>query len=349
MTYNIASKTTTGSKKEESQPNGDWLRWFETEKCVVLTVADGVGSCANDARAARTTCNSFIEKCAAFLKQGKRLDETAIKQFCTEIDSVLAGRDDMSCLSAVVWYVDEDQVTWFNVGDTRIYKFNKEGVLTQMTVDDRSVQNKKSNDPKYGKYYTDHGALVPNVGVSVAIGDGTLEFHTGTFAFEPGDSLVLCSDGIHQSSSFTKDIVERLNAPALSEAINTLGTTSADDATVLVIRREVMGSEMPGVETMMSDFEVCRSKWPFNAIVERFAAEIMRMIESGDDVEKLAAAVRFAKEHELYPSKTEITKIFETAVAVSKARTENADCYSQICGDLKEMLTRVYKKVGLGL
>lgn len=110
-----------------------------------------------------------------------------------------------------------------------------------------------------------------------------------------------------------------------------------------------MVSEMPGVETMMSDFEVCRSKWPFNAIVERFAAEIMRMIESGVDVEKLAAAVRFAKEHELYPSKTEITKIFETAMAVSKARTENADCYSQICGDLKEMLTRVYKKVGLGL
>lgn len=190
---------------------------------------------------------------------------------------------------------------------------------------------------------------MPHSGVSAAIGDCSLGFHTGTFAFEPGDSLVLCSDGIHQSSSFKNDIVERLNALVLAEAIQTISTNSDDDATVLVIRREVMGSEMPGVETMMSDFEVCRSKWPFNAIVERFAAEIMRMIESGVDVEKLAAAVRFAKEHELYPSKTEITKIFETAVAVSKARTENADCYSQICGDLKEMLTRVYKKVGLGL
>lgn len=39
MTYSIASKTTTGSKKEESEPNGDWLRWLETEKCVLLTVA----------------------------------------------------------------------------------------------------------------------------------------------------------------------------------------------------------------------------------------------------------------------------------------------------------------------
>lgn len=29
MTYSIASKTTTGSKKEESEPNGDWLRWLD--------------------------------------------------------------------------------------------------------------------------------------------------------------------------------------------------------------------------------------------------------------------------------------------------------------------------------
>lgn len=79
MTYSIASKTTTGSKKEESEPNGDWLRW-----------------------------------------------------------------------------------------------------LDQMTEDDRSVENKRSNDPKYGRYATDHGALVPHTGVSVAIGDCSLEFHTAS-------------------------------------------------------------------------------------------------------------------------------------------------------------------------
>lgn len=347
MTYNIFAKTTKGSKKEESQPNGDWYRWLENENCVVLALADGIGSCSNDARAARTTCDSFIEKCTFSLEQGRELDEGAIRKFCTEIDSVLAGRNDKTCFSAVVWYLSENQVIWLNGGDTRIYRYDKSGQLKQMTVDDRSVQNKKSNDPKYGKYYTDHGALVPNVGVSVAIGDGTLEFHTGTFAFEPGDSLVLCSDGIHQSSSFTKDIVERLNAPALSEAINTLGTTSADDATVLVIRREVAGSEMPDVETMMSDFEVYRSKWPINAIIERFASEILRMIEAGTETELLAKTVRFAKEHKLYPTKAEITRIFESAVAASKIKTENAECYSRICGDLKEMLLAVRRQVTL--
>lgn len=347
MTYSIASKTTTGSKKEESQPNGDWLRWLETEKCVVLTVADGVGSCANDARAARTTCDSFMDKCAAFLGQGKRLDETAIKQFCTEIDSVLAGRDDMSCLSAVVWYVDEDQVTWFNVGDTRIYKYDKTGALTQMTEDDRSVENKRSNDPKYGRYATDHGALVPHTGVSVAIGDCSLEFHTGTFAFEQGDSLVLCSDGIHQSSSFTKDIIERLNALVLSEAIQTMGTTSVDDATLLVLRREVVTKEMPGIELMMSDFETYRSKWPLNAIIERFASEIMRLLESGAETDRLASMVRFAKENELCPGKAEIKEIFEAAVAASGKHPEEAEQYRQICGDLKEMLQYAHRQVSL--
>lgn len=347
MTYSIAAKTTKGGKKEESQPNGDWLRWLENEKCVVLALADGLGSCANDARASRTTCNSFIEKCSFTLGRDQRLDEVALRKFCTEIDSVLAGRKDKTCFSAVVWYLSENQVTWLNGGDTRIYRYDKSGHLNQMTVDDRSVQNKKSNDPKYGKYYTDHGALVPSSGVCVAIGDGTLEFHTGTFAFEAGDSLVLCSDGIHQSSSFTKDIVERLNAPILSEAIETIGTTSTDDATLLVIRREVAESEMPGVETMMCDFEVYRSKWPINAIVERFANEIMRMIEEGTEVEMLAEIVRFAKEHKLYPAKTEMTRIFESSVAASINKTENADCYRQICSDLKEMLIAVQRQVTL--
>lgn len=343
--YQIASKTTKGSKKEESEPNGDWLRWLENEKCVVLALADGIG--ANDARAARTTCDDFIKKCDSALRQGRVLDEAVIRSFCTEIDSVLAGRNDKTCFSVVVWYVAENQVTWLNAGDTRIYRYDKSSELTQMTVDDRRVQNKKSNNPKYGKYYTDHGALVPNVGVSVAIGDCSLEFHTGVFAFESGDSLVLCSDGIHQSSSFARDIMERLNAPVLSEAISTISTNSQDDATLLVIRREVAAVDMPEVKTMMADFETCRSKWPLNAIVERFACEIMRMIDSGIDVEKLAETVRFAKEHELYPAKAEITKIFEAAMAASKERTEDADCYRQICGDLKDMLQYVYRHVSL--
>lgn len=202
-------------------------------------------------------------------------------------------------------------------------------------------------DPKYGRYATDHGALVPHTGVSVAIGDCSLEFHTGTFAFEQGDSLVLCSDGIHQSSSFTKDIIERLNALVLSEAIQTMGTTSVDDATLLVLRREVVTKEMPGIELMMSDFETYRSKWPLNAIIERFASEIMRLLESGAETDRLASMVRFAKENELCPGKAEIKEIFEAAVAASGKHPEEAEQYRQICGDLKEMLQYAHRQVSL--
>ena len=347
MSYAIASKTTAGSKKEESQPNGDYLRWLEKDNCVVLALADGIGSCANDARAARTACNSFIVECGLALDKGVVLDESAIKRFCDEIDPVLAGRNDKTCFSAVVWYVDTNQVSWLNAGDTRIYKYDKTGKLTQMTVDDRCVDNAKSNDPKYGKYYTDHGALVAGVGVNLAIGDCSLKFHTGTFAFEPGDSLVLCSDGIHQSSSFTKDIIDRLNAPILSDAIQTMSTNSTDDATLLVIRRDVATLDMPDVDGMMSDFETCLAKWPFNAIVDRFSDGIMKMIESRADDEQLARTVRFAKEHELYPSKTEMTRLFEAAMAAGKVRAGESEYYRRALVDLQEMLRHVHHQVSL--
>ena len=202
MNYQIASKTATGTKKLYYEQNGDCYKSLENDNCVVLVVADGLGTCASDSRASHTACDSFIEKCASALSQNELLDEAAIKRFCDEIDPVLARHNDMTCFSAVVWYTNTNQVVWFNVGDTRIYKCSRSGIMTQMTVDDRAVDNKMSNDPRFGKYSTERGALIPSVGVSIALGDCRLKSHTGSFEFKPGESLILCSDGMYNSSSF---------------------------------------------------------------------------------------------------------------------------------------------------
>ena len=134
MNYQIASKTEKGRKKESFEHNGDCCGWIDESGCVVLALADGVGSCADDSRASKTTCDLFLEKCRTALKDSKMLTEEKLAQFCREIDPVLAVDNDMACFCAVVWYLNARSVVWLHVGDTRIYQYSKEEKLCQNFV-----------------------------------------------------------------------------------------------------------------------------------------------------------------------------------------------------------------------
>lgn len=343
MIYQIASKTATGTKKLYYEPNGDWYRSLETDKCVVLAVADGLGTCASDSRASHTACDTFIEKCASALSRNKLLDESVIKHFCVEIDTVLAGHNDMSCFSAVVWYTNTDQVVWFNVGDTRIYKCSRSGIMTQMTVDDRAVKNKKSNDPRFGKYRTEHGALVPSVGVNVALGDCRLIFHTGSFEFNPGESLILCSDGMYNSLSFSNDMAKLLGSIDIAEAIKCIETTDGDDNTLLVLRRDMTVDT--DLDELMTQFEQDPNAIPRPAIIDSFCDGLGKMLEDNADASAIAKVAAFMKLHQIHPDRQRIDQLFNAAYSKLKATApgeEDWQLFNAACLDLKDILRYVF-------
>ena len=203
MLHEIASISLKGRKKDSHEKNGDFCLTYEDDQCVILALADGVGSCANDHRAAHTLCERFITKCREARAKTLRLDETQLVRFCREIDPVLSVDGDMACFCAVVWDKDENQCNYLHVGDTRIYHHSKQDGLRQMTKDDHG---KAVNVKIGGKLYTDHGAVVSAVPIDKAIGDGGLEYNTGTIPFNEGDSLILCSDGMYGSSTFKDDL-----------------------------------------------------------------------------------------------------------------------------------------------
>ena len=277
MSYQIVSKTATGTKKLYYEQNGDWCKSFDNGNCVVLVVADGLGNCASDSRASHTACDKFIEKCELALSRNEVLDEAAIQQFCVEIDPVLAGHGDMTCFSAVVWYTNTNCVVWFNVGDTRIYKYSQSETMTQMTVDDRAVENKKSNDPRDGKYSTVNGALVPSVGVNAALGDLRRHFHTGSFEFNPRESLILCSDGMYHSYSFAEDVKELLGAFDMDEAIKRIETTDGDDNTLLVLRRDM--TIETNLDELMDQFDQYQKTTTPLALVDCFCDGLEQMLQ----------------------------------------------------------------------
>lgn len=345
MSYQIVSKTATGTKKLYYEPNGDWCKSLDNGNCVVLVVADGLGSCSSDSRASHTACDKFIEKCELALRRNELLDETAIQQFCVEIDRILAGHSDMTCFSAVVWYTDTNRVIWFNVGDTRIYKYSRSGTMTQMTVDDRAVENKKSNDPRDGKYRTVNGALVPSVGVNAALGDLRLQFHTGLFEFNPGESLILCSDGMYHSFSFAEDVKELLGAFNMDEAVKRIETTDGDDNTLLVLRRDMTVETNLG--ELMDQFNQYQNTITLLALVDCFCDGLEKMLQGNGDAQEIAEVAKFMKEHQLYPVRRRIEELYDSAYKKLKSTPQGEECQllDAACRDLLEILRCVCRQV----
>lgn len=343
MSYQIVSKTATGTKKLYYESNGDWCKSLDNGNCVVLVVADGLGSCTSDSRASHTACDKFIEKCKLSLSRNEVLDEAAIRQFCVDIDPVLANQGDMTCFSAVVWYTNTNHVVWFNVGDTRIYKCSQSGTMTQMTVDDRAVENKKSNDPRDGKYRTVNGALVPSVGVNAALGDCEFKFHTGSFEFNPGESLILCSDGMYHSFSFAEDVKELLGAFDMDEAVKRIETTDGDDNTLLVLRRDMTLDT--NLSELMDQFDQYQKTTTPLALVDCFCDGLEKMLLGNTDAHEIAKVAKFMKEHQLYPVRQRIEELYNSAYKKLKSTPQGVD-WQQLnaaCIALRDILTYVFR------
>lgn len=342
MNYQIASKSDKGRKKERYERNGDCCGWIDELGCVVLALADGVGSCADDARASKTTCDLFLEKCRMALKDSKLLSGEKLAQFCREIDPILAVDNDMACFCAVVWYANTRSVTWIHVGDTRIYRYNKAEDLIQMTQDDHG---KAVNIKVNGKLYTDHSFVVPATPIDNAIGDRGCDFHTGSFEFNPGDSIILCSDGIYNSSSFAEDVESLLNQADLNAGMKSLTTTDDDDNTLLVLRHNLAFDEEVDLYELMNLFEEYKTIMPYNALIDKFSDGLEALLDASSlEVVEVADIVTFMKEKKLYPDKERIERLLTKASDRWRIMPEGEEKqrFNLVCLDLKDILRWVF-------
>ena len=342
MNYQIASKSEKGRKKESFERNGDYCGWIDESGCVVLALADGVGSCADDSRASKTTCDLFLKKCRSALKDSKMLTEARLAQFCREIDPVLAVDNDMACFCAVVWYLNARSVVWLHVGDTRIYRYSKEEGLVQKTQDDHGIA---VNIKVGGKLYTDHGAVVSAIPINNAIGDRGCDFHTGTFEFNPGDSIILCSDGMYNSSTFGEDVQLLLNQADLRSSIKSITTTDDDDNSLLILRHDLAFDEEVDLHKLMNLFDEYQTIMPFNTLIDRFSDGLESMLDASHlDVFDMADIVAFMKEKQLYPDKTRIERIFNKVMGRYNILPEGEEKqrFNMVCVDLHDILRWVF-------
>lgn len=308
--YDIASKTEKGRKKESHEPNGDFIAWLESTQCVVVALADGVGSCTNDAEASKTTCEQFLEKCKPHLSNPTALDKETLHQFCQEIDPILAKKGQMACFCAIVWQPDKNQAVWFHVGDTRIYRHSRTQGLEQITTDDHGKPVVRRVN---GKVHTDHGAVVAAIPIDKAVGDGQLKYHTGQCDFLPGESLVLCSDGMYQTAAFDQMIKDLLESADLAAATKKVSTTDDDDASLLILRRVDEGEHDLTLDDLERGTTSSGETIPNNILLQNLESLVRKGLSDAEQEGRLAKLIMRCGEQRRFMASGSIEQLYAEA------------------------------------
>ena len=219
MKYRLTQHTLAGARRE----NQDRIATMEGEHALLMVLADGLGGHEGGEQAASALVETFGR---AFQKAARPvIAEPAVFL----VLSVLAahrrinararrdGRPPSGRTTCVACLVQAGRAYWVHVGDSRLYHI-RDGALLSRTLDHTTVEQLQQDgilETRKGKKI--HRQLMQCVGgpqrPRVAVGPET--------RLEPGDTLLLCSDGLWQAIP-EPDLVAQLARPDLEESVEDL-------------------------------------------------------------------------------------------------------------------------------
>ncbi len=218
MKYELASLSAVGARSS----NQDRIVHAERENAVLMVVADGLGGHAGGDLAAealtQTAVNAFhrikqplITQPSAFLALTILQAHNAIIQYARAHDPDLQPRT-----TCVLCLVQDGYAYWAHVGDSRLYHFRGNKVLTR-TLDHTATERLREDGVITEEEMLSHpekSRLLKCVGgplkPSISIGEET--------PLQPGDTLLLCSDGVWEAFA-ENELGRYLNYDSLDEGI----------------------------------------------------------------------------------------------------------------------------------
>lgn len=218
MKYELASLSVVGGRSS----NQDRVVHAERENAVLMVVADGLGGHAGGDLAAealtQTAVNAFhrikqptITQPSAFLALTILQAHNAIIQYAKTHDPDLQPRT-----TCVLCLVQDGYAYWAHVGDSRLYHFRGDKVLTR-TLDHTATERLREDGVITEEEMLSHpekSRLLKCVGgpqkPSVSIG--------GETPLQRGDTLLLCSDGVWEAFA-ENELGRYLNYDSLDEGI----------------------------------------------------------------------------------------------------------------------------------
>jgi protein phosphatase len=250
-----------GMVRPENQDHVFAGRISRTDERYLFAVADGVGGREGGAWASERTLQLLMQEIsvpgvgfqAAIMAANRSVYEEASKS--TERNGAA------TTLTAVL--VEGTAFTWANVGDSRGYIL-RGGQLHQLTRDHSLVEE----EIEAGRLTREEAAKSPHRNVitrSIGHQPAVDVDSKGPFQLEPGDMLLLCSDGLHQlvsTDEMTEYATTREPAAATDGLIRLANERGSPDNVSVVIaafgreapkRVEAPVSDPPAVEEDLSD------------------------------------------------------------------------------------------------
>ncbi|QMW24490.1 serine/threonine-protein phosphatase [Sandaracinobacteroides saxicola] len=235
MRYRSALRTHPGSVRQVNEDAA-----LARDDVALWVVADGMGGHANGQWASQTVADHFaaLDLAVPPAERGPAMIAALEAGNAAIVNAAAASGVSMGT-TAVMLHLEAGHVLCLWVGDSRIYRFRRGG-LVQITRDHSVVQE-----------LIDRGSLTPEEAeshpmahvLSRAVGtEATLRYDVVNDAVMPGDTYLLCSDGL--TKVVPEDVIARLlrlpsvNAAADRLVAETLQRGAPDNVTVVVVSVE---------------------------------------------------------------------------------------------------------------
>ena len=241
MQFAVYQETHIGGRKV----NQDRMGYSFTRDALLLVLADGMGGHARGEIAAsiatRTISQMFQQQATPYVKGAERFLEEALEAAHQEIHKYTATHNmpESPRTTIVACLVQHNTAVWAHCGDSRLY-WVRNGQVHGRTRDHSHVENMiekglipasaRNTHPDRNKLYSCLGAgSAPRVEVS------------GRANLLPGDTLMLCSDGLWSVVS-DEELVQMLTTQTVVRAVPDMLATalrragdSSDNVTALAI------------------------------------------------------------------------------------------------------------------
>lgn len=222
--YNLASFSHIGLKRRMNQDR--IFEEIQEDKSLVMAVADGMGGIKGGEIAAGL-CTSLLKKeCLDRIFTPANVEGFALRAQKAVLDFTKSNPEfvDMGTTLTLA-LVKENMVFWTHVGDCRLYHFSG-GKIKQITKDHRFLVELV----EHGDISAEDALTHPFRHVlDQCIGLPGLEADYGELEIKKSDSLLLCSDGLHDALEL-EEIIEILNTPATPQEKNRLFLDKALEA-----------------------------------------------------------------------------------------------------------------------
>jgi protein phosphatase len=301
MQFSVYQQSHIGGRKV----NQDRMGYSYTREALLLVLADGMGGHQRGEVAAsialQTMSSLFRSQATPYVKKPERFLEDAFQQAHEAIQRYAReqGMPDNPRTTIVACLVQHNCAVWAHCGDSRLYWLRRGQILAR-TRDHSHIEHliaKGLADPSERNSHPDRNKLYSCLGASTP---PKVEL-SHQASLEPGDVLLLCSDGLWGILPDT-EIVHQLSTHTIVQAVpDMIGMATAiagprgDNTTALAIQWQgANDAPAPDDDSMVSTLML-----PEGEVTTRLAEQpgAASLDDFGDeDIEKAIAEIRDAIE-----------------------------------------------------